>query len=118
MSAPNPTLWLTKLAAWSHDPAEKALDLLRDPAGHEGGTVRELRQQIFPAGVPGTIEQAVLRADHWAAAADRPQFGNGGREQWAQVRFDQRPVGGSVSEMRVHVGPGYRAYFTDRKSVV
>jgi len=92
MSAPNPTLWLTKLAAWSHDPAEKALDLLRDPAGHEGGAVRELREKIFPAGVPDAIKQAVRRADHWAAAADRPQFGAGGREQWAQVRFDQRSV--------------------------
>jgi len=92
MSEQNSTLWLTKLAAWSHDPAEKALVLLRDPAGHEGGTVRELRQQIFPAGVPGTIQQAVRRADHWASAADRPQFGGGGREHWAQVRFDQRPV--------------------------
>ena len=35
-------IWLAKLAAWTPDPAEKALGLLRDPAGHEGGTVREL----------------------------------------------------------------------------
>lgn len=33
-------LWPTKLAARIHDPAEKALVLLRNPAGHEGGTSR------------------------------------------------------------------------------
>lgn len=27
---------------------------------------------------------------------------------------DWAPVGGQVSEMRVHVGPGYRLYFTRR----
>lgn len=86
------TRWLTKLAAWTHDPAEKALVLLRDSAGHEGGTVRELRQTFFPQGVPKTVQQAIKQADHWASAADRPQFGGGGRENWAQVRFDQNPV--------------------------
>jgi CRISPR-associated protein Cmr2 len=30
----NDTLWQTKLHARLHDPAEKALVLLRDPAGH------------------------------------------------------------------------------------
>lgn len=84
--------WLTKLAAWTHDPAEKALVLMRDRAGHEGGTVRTLRKTIFPQGYPKAIEQAVKRADHWASAADRPQFGAGGRDTWAQVRFDQQPV--------------------------
>ena len=28
------------------------------------------------------------------------------------------PVGDGVSEMRIHVGPGYRAYFTRRAKVV
>jgi len=31
---------------------------------------------------------------------------------------DCEPVGEGVSEMRVHVGPGYRAYFTRRAGVV
>ncbi|MEI6303774.1 MAG: type III-B CRISPR-associated protein Cas10/Cmr2 [Betaproteobacteria bacterium] len=84
--------WLAKLAAWTHDPAEKALVLLRDPAGHEGGTVRELRQRLFPDGLPSDISEAVKRGDHWASAADRPQFGSGGRNAWAQVRFNQQPV--------------------------
>lgn len=51
--------WLAKLAAWTHDPAEKALVLLRDPAGHEGGTVRELRHRLFPDGLPSDIRKAV-----------------------------------------------------------
>lgn len=90
------SLWHTKLAAWIHDPAEKALVLLRDPAGHEGGTVRKLRQQLFPDGIPAAIKQHIHQADRWAAAADRPQFPqdqDGGRYQkWTQVNFAEQPV--------------------------
>jgi CRISPR-associated protein Cmr2 len=84
--------WLAKLAAWTHDPAEKALVLMRDPAGHEGGTVRELHKALFPAGIPNDIRDAMKRADHWASAADRPQFGSGGRNAWARVNFAEQPV--------------------------
>ena len=66
-------IWLAKLAAWTHDPAEKALVLLRDPAGHEVWHVRELQQALFPDGL-GPLAAHVKRADHWASAADRPQF--------------------------------------------
>ncbi|MGV0760833.1 type II toxin-antitoxin system RelE/ParE family toxin [Tistrella mobilis] len=31
---------------------------------------------------------------------------------------DVAPVGGGVSELRIHFGPGYRVYFTRRGSVV
>lgn len=89
-------IWLAKLAAWTHDPAEKALVLLRDPAGHEGGTVRELQQALFPAGLPKPLSAHVKRADHWASAADRPQFPRSDKDgryaAWTQVRFDQSPV--------------------------
>lgn len=93
------TLWQTKLAAWIHDPAEKALVLLRDAAGHEGGTVKHLRQALAPLiGDAGARDNlAVKQGDCWAAAADRPQFPfaegeNVRRAEWAQVRFANDPV--------------------------
>lgn len=85
-----------RLAAWIHDPAEKALVLLRDRSGHEGGTVRALRAALFPDGVPDALRAQLQRADHWAAAADRPQFPKGERDgrypAWTQVDFAARPV--------------------------
>ena len=90
------TLWHTKLHARLHDPAEKALVLLRDPEGHEGGTSRVLRRLVgqqhldadnidpdntdalhgalFKNGIKSGIYNTVQRADWWAAAADRPQW--------------------------------------------
>jgi CRISPR-associated protein Cmr2 len=95
MSEPTQKIWLAKLAAWTHDPAEKALVLLRDPAGHEGGTVRELQQTLFPNGI-GSLAAHVKRADHWASAADRPQFPRDSKDgryaAWTQVRFADTPV--------------------------
>jgi CRISPR-associated protein Cmr2 len=83
-------LWRVKLKAWTHDPAEKALVLFRDPAGHEGGSVRALRDHL-------ALDDADFeaRCDHWAAAADRPQFPREAGDRyaaWAQVRFAERPV--------------------------
>lgn len=87
--------WQTKLAARIHDPAEKALVLLRDPAGHEGGTSKALTRLlglgdaaiapdadndetlarvVFKKGLPPEMYRHVQRADWWAAAADRPQW--------------------------------------------
>jgi putative addiction module killer protein len=31
---------------------------------------------------------------------------------------DVAPVGGGVSELRIHYGPGYRVYFTQRRKDV
>lgn len=90
-------LWQTKLHARLHDPAEKALVLLRDPAGHEGGSSRALwrlarAEEIakdkllenddgevlhavaFATGIKPETYKTVQRADWWAAAADRPQW--------------------------------------------
>jgi putative addiction module killer protein len=44
-----------------------------------------------------------------AARARRLAFGNPG---------DVRPVGGGISELRIHYGPGYRIYFVRRGAVV
>jgi len=93
MSEKNDILWKTKLAARLHDPAEKALVLLRDPAGHEGGTSRALMRllrmheidseivdtdgniaTLFRNGIPASMYRHVRLADRWAAAADRPQW--------------------------------------------
>jgi CRISPR-associated protein Cmr2 len=90
------TFWQTKLHARLHDPAEKALVLLRDPAGHEGGSSEVLHRllgykridvenidpsnadalhsALFRKGIPASIYETVRRADWWAAAADRPQW--------------------------------------------
>lgn len=90
------TLWQTKVAARLHDPAEKALVLLRDPAGHENGTSRALTRllgfhaidsetldpdndealvrTVFYKGIPSAMYRHVQHADWWAAAADRPQW--------------------------------------------
>lgn len=87
-------LWQAKLAARVHDPAEKALVLMRDPAGHEGGTTRTLLKTFFPNGLDAKTKGWIKKADHWASAADRPQFpqdANNRFASWAQVRFDQNP---------------------------
>ncbi|HWP84873.1 MAG TPA: type III-B CRISPR-associated protein Cas10/Cmr2 [Terriglobia bacterium] len=120
-------LWKLKLAARIHDPAEKALVLLRDPSGHEGGSivgignklgfnVRTVHRQYADGSVAEferlnlepEIAKIVEQADHWAAAADRPQFPKDTNErypQWAQVQFASEgklihPLTGQVSDLR------------------
>jgi CRISPR-associated protein Cmr2 len=88
--------WQVKLAARIHDPAEKALVLLRDPAGHENGTSLALARLLglfepegerippdeenalsavlFRGGIPRDVFRIIQRADWWASAADRPQW--------------------------------------------
>lgn len=61
-----------KLAAWLHDPAEKQLVLMRDREGHEGGTSRRLREALDIS-----TQAFDKRADHLAAAADRPNWPRG-----------------------------------------
>ena len=87
----NETFWITKLLARIHDPGEKALVLLRDRAGHEGGTSAVLWDQLFETGlITPKIKNTVKHADWWAAAADRPQFP---KEDWhkTMVRWTKWP---------------------------
>ncbi len=60
-------IWRAKTAAWLHDPGEKQLILFR--RGHETGNVKRLRELLL-----GGQKDFFKEADHWAAAADRPQF--------------------------------------------
>lgn len=76
--------WKLKLAGWLHDPAEKALILMRTREGHELGTARILRERL---GIP--FDAFDKRADH-LAAADRPDWPQPDDERypaWANVRF-------------------------------
>lgn len=69
--------WRAKVAAFIHDPASKALILMRGMA-HEKGSVEALRQEIFEdsSAVASleAVDTIVKRADHWASAADRPSL--------------------------------------------
>ncbi|MBK7847392.1 MAG: type III-B CRISPR-associated protein Cas10/Cmr2 [Zoogloea sp.] len=103
-------IWQTKLAARIHDPAKKALMLLRDPAGHEGGSIvgigkalgfethmlkRRDGSEIEKLKLPSEMERIIGQADRWAAASDRPQWPmdyQGKYEKWAQVHWSNRPV--------------------------
>ena len=116
-------LWQTKLHARLHDPAEKALVLLRDPEGHEGGTCRSLARllgwetsetsthvdpdnaqvlhcTVFKNGLPRKTYETVKRADWWAAAADRPQ--------WPMERLELAPREGKPIAIRVTKGAQVR----------
>lgn len=79
-----------KIAAWLHDPAEKQLVLMRDPVGHEGGSVVEVGKALGLPTRPALRkkngqwleldydklqqDKSVHTADCLAAAADRPNW--------------------------------------------
>jgi len=75
MPVPSMDIWKAKLAAWLHDPPEKALILSRTREGHEGGTVARLYEFCFGHEQLGRDLSTVAHlADTWAAAADRPDY--------------------------------------------
>lgn len=66
-----------------------------------------LRTEEFDAWLAGLKNKiAKARIAHRIRSAEHGNFG------------DCEPVGEGVSEMRVHVGPGYRVYYTRRGEVV
>lgn len=97
-------IWQAKLAARIHDPGEKPLILMRTREGHEGGTVRALREAFFPGpnGIPKSIEQIVKRADWWSAAADRPQWPRTLNDQifWTKEPVLIHPISGNAIDLR------------------
>ena len=65
------------------------------------------RSEEFDAWLAGLKDKVGrARIAHRIRSAEHGNFG------------DCEPVGEGVSEMRIHVGPGYRAYFTRRAEVV
>ncbi len=89
----NERFWQTKLDARLHDPGEKSLILMRTRAGHEGGTVKALREALALHSVDTA---AVKRADWWASAADRPQWPRdfGDRVRWTDTPVLIHPISG------------------------
>ncbi|WP_374502429.1 type II toxin-antitoxin system RelE/ParE family toxin [Zoogloea sp.] len=66
-----------------------------------------LRTDEFDAWLAGLNDNvARARIVHRIRSAQHGNFG------------DCEPVGEGVSEMRIHVGPGYRAYYTRRGAVI
>jgi CRISPR-associated protein Cmr2 len=121
-------VWHTKIAARIHDPAEKALVLMRDPAGHENGTSlalsrlmglrnysetddtdqRTLSALLFKASLPTGMYKTVQRADWWAAAADRPQ--------WPMQALDVTTKTGQ--EVTLKVSPGSQVRFSNQPVLI
>lgn len=65
------------------------------------------RSEEFDAWLAGLKDKmARARVVHRIRSAEHGNFG------------DCEPVGGGVSEMRIHFGPGYRVYFTRRREVI
>ncbi len=87
------TDYTKKLGAWLHDPAEKQLVLMRDPVGHEGGSIVEVGRALGMPTRPAMRKEngqwielnydklkqdkSVHIADCLAAAADRPNWPRG-----------------------------------------
>ncbi|SHE95029.1 CRISPR-associated protein Cmr2 [Ferrithrix thermotolerans DSM 19514] len=80
-------LWKKKLAAWIHDPVEKAIVLGRTSYGHENGSLAYLREQLH-------LEKGdyLSIADHWASAGDRPQWPSSSQGPQLYVNFTKDPV--------------------------
>ena len=77
------------------------------PYGYTAGMNTFLRTDDFDAWLSGLKDNvARARIAHRIRSAEYGNFG------------DCEPVGEGVSEMRIHVGPGYRAYYTRRGAVI
>jgi len=91
-------LWKTKLAAWLHDPAEKALILMRAAHRHDEGSVAELRESLLGHQLDSKTLKIVKAADWWASAGDRPDFPRPKEDRFfgQDVAFWKREHGGEL----------------------
>ncbi len=88
MSRDDPRTWQAKLAAWLHDPVEKALILMR--ADHEeDSSISRLKELLSVDRISEELEAIARLADHWASAADRPTLPKPG-EMTPEQRQDGR----------------------------
>jgi len=107
-------LWKVKTLAFLHDPAEKALVLLRGKS-HETGTVASLKRLLFEVHHASEEEKAFIdhcikKADHWASAADRPSLpmNVGGSVNFAKDPQIIHPLSGqnySLSQLDTVISP-------------
>lgn len=99
MNESETTAWTTKLAAWLHDPAEKALILMRSQHRHDEGSVAELREHLLGSRDLDSETLKILKAaDRWASAGDRPDFPRPKEERYfaQDVAFWRREHGGEL----------------------
>lgn len=84
--------WSTRLQARIHDPAGKALVLMRLPGGHESGSVAAMKELFADGGLAQPDLKMVKRADHWASAADRLPWPKEFEQRYADsVHFYKQP---------------------------
>ncbi|RMH40075.1 MAG: type III-B CRISPR-associated protein Cas10/Cmr2 [Deltaproteobacteria bacterium] len=96
--------WRRKVAAYLHDPPEKALIMKR--VGHEQGTVKAMFKRLFGTStIPDDLEATVERADWWAAAADRAQWPRALKDAvvWANEPELVHPLSGARYVLRGQV---------------
>lgn len=67
--------WKAKIAAFLHDPPEKAFLVPTD--SHTSGTAKEISDKLFGTYSQIRESEPVKKADHWAATIDRDRLKKG-----------------------------------------
>ncbi len=87
-----PNYWATRLDARIHDPAEKAVVLMKLQGGHESGSVSWMRDAFKETDLGEPDKEMVKRADHWASAADRLPWPKDFKKRYGDsIHFSKRP---------------------------
>ena len=92
MNALPPNYWATRLDARIHDPAEKAVVLMKLKGGHESGSVKWMRDAFKNTDLGNPDKEIVSRADHWASAADRVPWPKDFKKRYSDnIHFGKKP---------------------------